>query len=143
VVAERAHLYPGIAETLHTLKERGYRLAIFSDKWHAFGKAELEQAGAKNLLDRTLFLHDGRPYKPDPTGLREVMAALGVSPAETLYVGDSHHDIDCAHRAGVRSVAALWGSVNRDLVLARRPHYQLEAVGEFISTLELSQGGPS
>jgi HAD superfamily hydrolase (TIGR01509 family) len=136
-VAEKAHLYPGIAETLQTLKERGYRLAIFSDKRHAFGEAELEQAGAKSLLDRTLFLHDGRPYKPDPAGLREVMEALEVSPEETLYVGDSHQDIDCAHRAGVRSAAALWGSVNREQVLARRPHYQLETVGEFAATLGL------
>jgi phosphoglycolate phosphatase len=65
------------------------------------------------------------------------MEALEVSPEETLYVGDSHQDIDCAHRAGVRSAAALWGSVNREQVLARRPHYQLETVGEFAATLGL------
>lgn len=137
VVEEKAHLYPGIVETLHSLKEQGYQLAIFSDKRHAFGVAELEQTGAKELLDHTLFLHDGRPYKPNPTGLQEVMAGLGVSPEETLYVGDSHQDIDCAHRAGVRSVAALWGSVNREKVLARRPHFRLETVAEFVAALEL------
>ncbi|HZA21158.1 MAG TPA: HAD-IA family hydrolase [Dehalococcoidia bacterium] len=143
VVAEKASLYPGIAETLQVLKERGYRLAIFSDKREAFGAAELEQAGAKTLLDHTLFLHDGRPYKPDPAGLQQVMKALGVTPEEALYVGDSPQDIDCSHRAGVRSVAALWGSVNREKVLARQPHYQLETVGEFVSILELSSGSSS
>ena len=135
VVADKAGLYAGVLDILETLKSQGCRLAVFSDKRHSFGISEMEQAGVGELLDHTLFLQDGRPYKPDPKGLRDVMDALAVSPEETLYVGDSHQDIECAHRAGVRSAAALWGSVNRDRVLAWEPHYQLEEVAHLIDAL--------
>jgi phosphoglycolate phosphatase len=134
VVGEKGWLYPGIAEALGQLKEQGFRLAIFSDKRHAFGVCELEQTGLKGLLEQTLFLHDGRPYKPDPVGLQQVMRDLQVTPEETLYIGDSHNDVRCAHRAGVRSAAALWGCINREQVLAQEPHLRLETV-DHISTL--------
>ena len=123
-VGEMASLYPGIAETLMDLKGNGLKLGVFSDKRQPFGISELEQTGVGHLLDHASFLVEGRPYKPDPQGLRDVMDALGVSPPETLYIGDSRQDIRCAHRAGTHSGAALWGSVDREGVLAEGPQFQ-------------------
>ena len=134
-VARMAGLYPGTAEMLGALKDHGYRLAVFSDKRQSFGMSELGQTGIGHLLDYTLFLVDGRFYKPDPHGLREVMAALGVSAAETLYVGDARQDVECARRAGTQSGAALWGSVARAEVLARRPDYNWERVDHILESL--------
>lgn len=38
--------------------------------------------------------------KPDPEPLLAVCEALGVDPAETLFVGDAESDAECAERAG-------------------------------------------
>ena len=138
-VAEMAGLYPGVGEALAALKDRGFQLAIFSDKRHAFGMSELDQSGIGHLLDHASFLVDGRPYKPDPLGLQEVTAYLGVSAGDTIYVGDSRQDIECAHRAGVRSGAALWGSVDRQEVLARSPHYRWDSMEQMLASLEVEQ----
>ena len=134
-VAHMAGLYPGAADTLRALKDQGYRLAVFSDKRQPFGLSELEQTGVGHLLDHASFLVDGRPYKPEPRGLLEVMNFLGVSPGETLYVGDSRQDMECAHRAGAHSGAALWGCVDRERVLAQRPGYQWEQVEQILDSL--------
>ena len=134
-VSTMAGLYPGIPDMLLELRDRGYRLAIFSDKRDALGLSELDQTGIGHLLDYTLFLVDGRPYKPDPAGLQAVMEALGVTPGETLYIGDGRQDIECAHRAGSRSGAALWGSVNREAVLALNPHYCWDRIEQLPETL--------
>ena len=134
-VSTMAGLYPGIPEMLHKLRDDGYRLGLFSDKRNAYGLPELDQTGIGHLLDYTLFLVDDRPYKPDPTGLQTVIEAMGVIPGETLYVGDSRQDIECAHRAGTRSGAALWGSVDREAVLARTPHYCWEKTEQLPETL--------
>jgi HAD superfamily hydrolase (TIGR01509 family) len=128
-------LYPGVAETLGTLKTRGHRLAVFSDKRHSFGAPELDQAGIGPLMDYVLFLEEGRPYKPDPEGLRRVLTALHVSPDQAIYVGDGQQDVECAHRAGVSSGAALWASVDREDLLARRPVYRWERVDQILETL--------
>jgi phosphoglycolate phosphatase len=47
--------------------------------------------------------------KPDPDQLFAAAAALQVSPADCVYVGDDERDIVAAQRAGMKSVAALWG----------------------------------
>lgn len=140
-VGEMAGLYPGIAETLTALNQRGLKVGIFSDKRQPFGISELEQTGVGHLLDHTSFLVDGRPYKPDPRGLWDVMEAMGVSPGETLYVGDSWQDIQCAHRAGTHSGAALWGSVDREGVLAQNPQFQFQR-SQAILTSPMLDGHP-
>ena len=134
-VSRMADLYPEIVETLRSLKAHGYRLAVFSDKRAFFGISELEGTGIGKLLDYTLFLAEGRPYKPDPLGLREVMAALDVTGEETLYVGDGRQDVECAYRAGAKSGAALWGTVDREKVLACQPDYSWERASQILGTL--------
>ena len=133
--ARMAHLYPEIEGILRALKAGGYRLAVFSDKRTSFGMSELDRTNIGHLLDFTLFLSEGRPYKPDPLGLREVMDALDVTGDETLYVGDGRQDVECAYRAGAKSGAALWGAVDRENVLASRPHYSWERAAQILGTL--------
>jgi phosphoglycolate phosphatase len=137
-VSHMANLYPEIEETLRALKTHGFRLAVFSDKRTSFGLSELDRTDIGQFLDYTLFLVEGRPYKPDPLGLREVMAALDVTGDETLYVGDSRQDVECAYRAGAKSGAALWGAVDREKVMACRPHYSWERAAQILGTLGVS-----
>ena len=139
-VPREAHLYAGIPEMLRGLNDRGYRLAVFSDKRLEFGEQELARTGIADLLDYALFLDGERPYKPDPQGLLQVMEALGVLPGDTLYVGDSRQDVDCAHRAGAASGAALWASVDREQLLAQSPHYCWDRVDQVLDTFGV---GPS
>ena len=129
-------LYPGVPETLVALKDRGYRIALFSDKRQQFGELEVELSGIGHLLDYTLFLVDGRPYKPDPHGLLHVLDALGVAKDEAVYVGDGSHDLECARRAGVAGAAALWGSLNREDLLNGRPDHSWESMDQVLLSLE-------
>lgn len=137
-VSTMAGLYPGILEVLRELRGYGYHLAIFSDKSETYGLSELDQTGIDHLLEYTLFHLEGRPYKPEPSGLQTVMEAIGVTAGETLYIGDSRHDIECAHRAGAWSGAALWGSVDRETVLTENPHYRWERIEQLSDVLTVA-----
>ena len=92
------------------------------------------------MVDRALFFSEGMAPKPDPSGLRDVMESLEISPNECLFVGDSHRDIECARRAGARSGAALWASVERERVLALKPEFCWERVDDVGRTLKLGGG---
>ena len=135
IVSEMPKLYPGVTETLEHLKNCGYRLAVFSDKRQAFGDAELAQTGISGLMDYSLFLVDGRPYKPDPQGLLQVLDALEVAPDQAIYVGDTGDDMECAHRAGVNSGAALWGALNPQKLLAAGPGFRWEQPRQLVESL--------
>ncbi len=137
VVWQECRLYPGVAELLRQLKNNGYRTAVLSDKRRVFGVPEFEHSGLASVVDQVLFLADGMAPKPDPSGLRDVMESLDVSPLECLFVGDSHRDIQCARRAGARGGAALWASVERERVLALEPEFRWERVEDVALTLGL------
>lgn len=102
------HPYPGMHETLVQLKSRGVKLGVLSNKF--------DEAARKVVADHFPGMFDlvrGEcaeiPRKPDPTGLRWMMAALGVSPARTAYVGDSVTDMEVARAAGATPIAVTWG----------------------------------
>lgn len=50
-------------------------------------------------IDRTY-----SPLKPDPASLLDIAAQWGLEPAEVVMFGDSSHDLDAAHAAGMRCV---------------------------------------
>ncbi len=136
-VWQERRLYPGVADLLKQLKDNGYRTAVLSDKRQVFGLPEFEHSELGAVIDRALFFTDGMAAKPDPAGLHELMKSLGVAPGECLFVGDSHRDIECAQRAGARSGAALWASVERERVLALEPEFRWENVDDVGVTLKL------
>ena len=134
-ICKLGHLYDGIKGMLEVLKERGYRLALFSDKRLLYGQPELEQSGVSTLLDLALSNTEAWAFKPNPHGLRRIMETLAIGKGEVLYVGDSATDIQCAQQAGVKSAAALWASLNKEAVLREGPDYVWYKVEEVQSAL--------
>jgi phosphoglycolate phosphatase len=47
--------------------------------------------------------------KPAPDSLNFVMNFFGVTPDESVYVGDSDVDVEFARNAGMRCVSVTWG----------------------------------
>ena len=137
VVWQEQRLYPGILELIKRLKDKAYRTAILSDKRQDFGVPEFESSGLGGLIDRSVFFADGMSPKPDPAGLQDVMESLEVSPEECLFIGDSYRDIECAKRAGAWSGAALWASVEPELVITLQPEFLWNKVGDVAVTLNL------
>ena len=135
VVSRMPGLYLGVLQAIRQLKDRGYRVGIFSDKRHAFGLPELERTEIVSLVDHSLFLLDGRPYKPDPKGLLQVLSDLGVESSRALYIGDTGDDMDCARRAGVSSGAALWGSLDGEKLISKKPDFQWDRPDQMAASL--------
>ncbi len=100
--------YPGMDEAVKTLKSRGYKLAVLSNKQDVYVKkimsllfknGEFSYAAGQTEL----------PKKPDPTAPRMIADMLGVKPDECAFVGDSDVDVKTARNAGMHSVACSWG----------------------------------
>jgi len=106
---DRTRAYPGI-EAL--LAGAGRILGVHTNKPGAMARKILAGLG---LLPRFAAVvgGDDAPRKPDPTGLQEIMARVGASPAETVLVGDSQHDVEAARAAGAAIVAVTWGLTSR------------------------------
>lgn len=131
--------YPGVAQLLDALQTQGAWLAICSNQ---------EQATAEHLLE----LFDLRRYfreivggdtfverKPDPMGLRWLMLCARCAPEETLMVGDSELDAECAARARAPMVLMTHGYGGAGLAL---PHTPIADVAGLRAYLRLPAEGP-
>lgn len=105
---ERTRPYDGIVSILQTLKENGVQLGVLSNKDDAFTQSIIAHFFPQ-VMDAVLGRKEGAAPKPDPTSLQNMMAELGCSPQETLYVGDSSVDVLTAHNAGVECCGVVWG----------------------------------
>lgn len=111
--------YDGISEMLSALYAAGYKMAIVTNKADFAAQAlcaKLFGSYVKTVVGSV----DGRPNKPAPDGVYYALEQMGVSKAETVFVGDSEVDIQTANNAEIDAVGVLWGF--RDLA-------DLEAVG--------------
>ena len=81
------------------------------------------------------------PKKPDPAGIRHVVAKLGAVPATTIMVGDSATDLRTARAAGLAGIVLVsYGyttipahALGADLVLD-----SLEALPEALRALRIT-----
>ena len=101
--------YPHVSSTLHILKERGYRLAIVTNKPYAFVEPILKGLELDGLFELILG-GDSLPHKkPDPAPLLHVCKKLGATVEESVMVGDSKNDLLAAKAADMQSVGVTYG----------------------------------
>jgi putative hydrolase of the HAD superfamily len=95
---------PGAVETVKTLKEQGFRLAVVSN---AEGQVErdLTLAGFDGLFETVVDSHKVGVEKPDPEIFRIALERLDTQPEGAVYLGDVPAvDVVGARAAGIAAV---------------------------------------
>ena len=108
--------YPGMSEAMHTLKERGYTLAILSNKPHPFLVKIADILFPDGIISIAMGQTD-LPKKPDPTVPLMIARELGFTAQQTAFIGDSDVDIFTGINAGMMSVGCSWGYRGRDVLV--------------------------
>jgi len=101
--------YPGIPELLTALRARRIPTAVLTNKPHPLALATVERLFPEHPFEVVLGDRPGVPHKPDPTAALSICEALGIAPAQALFVGDSEVDVQTAHNAGMACAAVVWG----------------------------------
>lgn len=121
--AARGHVntrvYPGVVEGLSAL---GGRKGTATTKGTPTTRAVLEQFGLLRFFDHVQGT-DGFPAKPAPDVLLAALAALGSTPAECLFVGDSPADMEAGRRAGVKTCCVRYGYGEAGELARQAPDY--------------------
>ena len=80
--------YPGLPKVLKTMKSRGLKLAVCTNKAQPYAEAVIHEIYGDDLFDFILGEQPGIPRKPDPAGPLLIAEKLGATPEECIYVGD-------------------------------------------------------
>lgn len=105
----QARIYPGIEESLATLRSRGLRLGCVTNKAATFTEPLLVRMGLADYFE-VVVSGDTLPVKkPDPAVLLHACRHLGIPPGGALMVGDSANDALAARAAGMPVVLVSYG----------------------------------
>lgn len=106
--ADNSAPYDGIIPLLDNLKEKGIHIAICTNKAH-FMAVTIAEKLFGGLFETVLGQREGYPLKPDPASVNEILEGMGVTPEQTVFIGDSGVDMQTAENAGTHSIGVLWG----------------------------------
>ncbi len=110
-LAHLTRLFDGMESVLDTLEARGLPWGIVTNKHSRFTDPLVE---AMDLTHRTgcIISGDTTPEsKPHPLPLLEASQRLGIRAEHCVYIGDAARDIEAGRRAGMATLAALYGYV--------------------------------
>ena len=96
---------------LDSLREHGLKLGLVSNAFDPgwLLRRDLEQMGIAQRIDVAVFSSEVGKRKPHPEIFQTALAALGVAPERTLFVGDRlYEDVRGAGELGMTTVQAIW-----------------------------------
>lgn len=100
----RLRLYPHVRKTLKILREH-FPLALVTDAQSAWARGELHKVGLLEYFAPIVISGDHGFRKPDRRLFELATNAMGVSPEQTVYIGnDMYRDVYGAQQAGMRTV---------------------------------------
>ena len=135
------YAYDGVLEALAALKQLSHldkrppAMAVLTNKPV---RPAQDICAALGLAPHFLQIYGGNSFatkKPDPEGLRALMAEAGAAPNETVLIGDSKVDVQTARNAGTWVIGCTFGlapetlQANQPDVLVDTPRDWTAALG--------------
>jgi phosphoglycolate phosphatase len=107
--AVRTRAFPGVPETLRTLADAGWLLAVCTNKPQAPARTLLAALGIDQYFAAIGGGDSFAVRKPDPGHLLATLQAAGGTPARAVMAGDHHNDMLAAAGLGMPAIFASWG----------------------------------
>jgi len=124
--ASKTRPYDGIPELLDGLVQRKIQMAILSNKLDRFTKLAAGKFLSAWPFAQVKGIMPLIPKKPAPDGALLIARALGFSPEEFVFVGDTDVDMKTASAAGMFPVGALWGFRSREELIENGARVMIE-----------------
>jgi phosphoglycolate phosphatase len=108
-IADHSRIFPDVEITLDELAQRGYRLAVCTNKLEWLSVRLLDELGLKERFAAICGADTFGVPKPDPAILRGTVARAGGHLDAAIMVGDSLTDIRVARATGIPVIAVDFG----------------------------------
>ena len=132
---DKTRPYDGILELMKSLKAKGYKMAIVSNKIDSAVK-ELNDRFFSDYVSVAIGEKAKVRRKPAPDTVIAALKELHSERSEAVYIGDSEVDLQTARNAGLPCIAVLWGFRDRDHLTENGAVTFAENPADVLSVLE-------
>jgi len=102
-------VYPNVVETLKTLKEKGYKLAVCTNKPMEPTQKVLKSYGLLDFMDGVVGGDSFSFKKPDGRHITQLLDDMDCPHDSAIMVGDSQNDVYAAREAGIPVIFMTYG----------------------------------
>lgn len=110
-IANKTRLFPGMAEVLEEIEGRGLNWGVVTNKPGFLTEPLMDALGLHTRAACIVSGDTTRNRKPDPEPMFHAATLAGSEAAHCIYIGDAERDIEAGRRAGMITLAALFGYI--------------------------------
>lgn len=133
---ELTALFPESYATVEKLYEKGYTLAVVSNKKDEVVKASVEKTGLTRFFGLVSGEGEGKFAKPDKRLFSNVLAPyFGIDKSGCLMIGDAVQDTGFAQNSGMDSVWAAYGFGSKNDCMNPSVKYVIDNIGKLADIL--------
>ena len=105
----KTRLFDGVKELLLELKQRGYKLAILTNKPQMTTNEVYQKYLSFINFDMVVGQSSNVKCKPDKTATLNILEKLSVQKEQAIFIGDGETDVLTSINAGIKNISVLWG----------------------------------
>lgn len=133
---ESTCLIPGMLENLQTLRNMKLKLGLLTVNGQKATDRILTKYGLNDYFQAVVTRELAPKFKPNPLHLEAVLKLLGVTPKESVVVGDSVSDIVVAHSLKTLAIGVLGGLASKDELVHVGADYLSESPADLIPIIK-------
>ncbi|MBB1271425.1 MULTISPECIES: phosphoglycolate phosphatase [Psychromonas] len=128
-------LYPAVRSTLFSLQDKGYKIALITNKAEQFLPKLLAYFGINRCFDLLLGGDTLSKNKPDPMQVNHACEYFNVALSQAVMVGDSRNDILAGQNAKIKTIALTYGYNYGEPIADINPDYIINHFDELLTLL--------
>jgi phosphoglycolate phosphatase len=134
--SKRSCLYDGVTEALAFLATTGVKIGCVTNKASEFTLPILNDLGVRDYFETVLCGDMVERKKPDPLPLLQSAEMLGVSPQQSMMIGDSMSDVKAARAAGFSIVCMSYGYNHGEDIRDYHPDAVIDSMAEIKNIID-------
>lgn len=132
---KHSRLYPKVKIVLGYLKDKGYKLAVASNRPTNFSWILILHLKLEGFFSYVLCADRLKHGKPHPDILNKIRQRLFVRPSQALYIGDMAIDAKAGRRAKVKTIIVTTGSSTGLEIKKEKPYRIIHNIAELLKIL--------
>lgn len=128
----KTHPYDGMPEVIETLRQKGLRLAVLTNKNQDPAEVITRHYFGDEAFDPVIGYAPDRPVKPNPQGVSDILRRWQLQPDEVILAGDSETDAETAANAKIRFIGCQWGFRTRKQLIEAGANILIDKPGRIL-----------
>lgn len=120
-----SNAYPDMPELIKKIKKNGIKMVILSSDLSITLLQEIKDFGLDGVFDEVITnIHDKGKV------IHDLIKNNRFNPEETIFIGDSNHEIEVGKKTGVKTGAVTWGFCTEEKLKSMSPDFLVRNIKE-------------